>query len=251
MAGDWLKMRVDLQTHPKVVRILSATRSDKFSVIGGLHAVWGVFDQHSVDGALQGYTPTLMDHIIGWAGFSEAMISVGWLEFDESETLVMPGFEIHNGRCGKRRAEDQKRKRDGRREPASRPQSVRKSSSVEPDQRREELREESPLYGGPRGKPDWVEPAVWEYCPSWIPAEVWSDWCEHRQQIKKRFSPQAAKQLVNKLSSFREEGLDPVALLRESMVNGWQGVFRPKDATPNAGHRPELIPLDQKMGVAS
>lgn len=41
MAIDWIKMRVDLQTHPKVVRILSATGTDKFRVIGGLHAVWG------------------------------------------------------------------------------------------------------------------------------------------------------------------------------------------------------------------
>ena len=50
MASGWLKMRMDLQSHPKVVRILSAmrlkdgaTQTDKFRVIGGLHAVWSVF----------------------------------------------------------------------------------------------------------------------------------------------------------------------------------------------------------------
>ena len=114
MAGDWIKMRVDLQSHPKVVRILSATRTDKFRVIGGLHAVWTIFDTHSEDGRLKGYTPELLDHVIGWDGFSRAMESVGWLVYDGLETLAMPEFGSHNGKSGKRRAEDQKRKQEAR-----------------------------------------------------------------------------------------------------------------------------------------
>lgn len=114
MAGDWIKMRSELQSHPKVVRILSATNSDKFRVIGGLHAVWAVFDTHSVDGKLSGYTPATMDHIIGWQGFSEAMVAVGWLLFDGDQTLALPEFGEHNGQSAKRRAEDQKRKRNVR-----------------------------------------------------------------------------------------------------------------------------------------
>ena len=50
MAGDWIKMRVDLSTSPKVVRISSALRADRLRVIGGLHAVWCLFDVHSEDG---------------------------------------------------------------------------------------------------------------------------------------------------------------------------------------------------------
>lgn len=115
MAGDWLKMRCELQSHPKVVRILSATNSDKFRVIGGLHAVWSVFDTHSTDGTLFGYTPELMDHVIGWDGFSAAMQEVGWLLFDGVQTLTLPDFDEHNSKGAKRRAEDQKRKRDARR----------------------------------------------------------------------------------------------------------------------------------------
>lgn len=114
MAGDWIKMRSELQSHPKVVRILSATKSDKFRVIGGLHAVWAVFDAHSNDGKLYGYTPDLMDHIIGWEGFSAAMIAVEWLLWDEAETLALPEFDEHNSKSAKRRAEDQKRKRNTR-----------------------------------------------------------------------------------------------------------------------------------------
>lgn len=140
MAGDWIKMRLDLQTHPKVVRILSATKADKFRAIGGLHAVWSVFDTHSSDGRLLGYTPETLDHIIGWEGFAQAMISVGWLSTDGPETLILPEFDEHNGKSGKRRAEDQKRKRDERKSP----QSVRNLSANEPDENvtREEKRRE-------------------------------------------------------------------------------------------------------------
>ena len=116
MAGDWIKMRVDLQTHPKVVRILSATMADKFRVIGGLHAVWAIFDTHSTNGVLNGYSPSILDHLIGWEGFSQAMIGVNWLQFD-GENLAVPEFDEHNGASGKRRAEDQKRKKKSRERP--------------------------------------------------------------------------------------------------------------------------------------
>lgn len=140
MAGDWIKMRLDLQTHPKVVRILSATKSDKFRVIGGLHAVWSVFDTHSSDGRLNGYSAETLDHIIGWEGFSGAMIAVGWLATDGEESLLLPEFDEHNGKSGKRRAEDQKRKRDDRKSP----QTVRKLSENDNDEKwtREEKRRE-------------------------------------------------------------------------------------------------------------
>ena len=152
MAGDWIKMRIDLQSHPKVVRILSAmqrtesgSRTDKFRVVGGLHAVWSVFDTHSEDGFLHGYTPDLLDQIVGLPGIAQGMIDVGWLVSGSAQTLVMPEFTEHNGKSGKRRAEDQKRKKESRKSP----QNVRILSAIETDKnwtreekRREEKKEE-------------------------------------------------------------------------------------------------------------
>lgn len=146
MAADWIKMRIDLQTHPKIVRILSATKSDKFRAIGGLHAVWSVFDTHSVDGVLEGYTAETLDHIIGWPGFAQAMIDVEWLASPDGKSLVMPEFSEHNGQSAKRRAEDQKRKKNSR-------NSVRNSSAENEDKKRTREREEknnkplTPLQG--------------------------------------------------------------------------------------------------------
>ena len=73
MAGDWIKMRTDLSTSPKVVRMSSALRADRLRVIGGLHAVWSLFDVHSEDGTLDGYSLETLDEMISFPGFGAAM----------------------------------------------------------------------------------------------------------------------------------------------------------------------------------
>ena len=118
-------MATDLAAHPRTVRIMSALCADKFRVVGGLHAVWCVFDAHTESGKLDGYTLENMDAVIGWSGFSSAMRDAGWLIDHGGACLEMPSFTRHNGVSAKRRAMDSERKR------ASRicPQNVRKMSA--------------------------------------------------------------------------------------------------------------------------
>lgn len=110
MAGDWIKMTVGLRSHPKVVRMSSALKADRLRIIGGLHAVWSLFDQHSVDGVLDGYCLAVLDEEIGWPGFAAAMSAVGWLQ-EGPESIAVPRFDTHNGASAKRRALDAERKR--------------------------------------------------------------------------------------------------------------------------------------------
>jgi hypothetical protein len=124
MAGDWIKMRSDLFTHPKVVRIASAlkadARPDVFRVVGALMSVWCLFDAHSVDGELEGYTAELVDDQLRWDGFCAAMRAVGWLDYSDADSsMKLPEFETHNGQSAKRRAQDADRKRDDRKTSAS------------------------------------------------------------------------------------------------------------------------------------
>ena len=166
MAGDWIKMRCGLTTHPKVVRIMSVlcpqnsgqmsaicpegvrVLSDKLRVVGGLHAVWSIFDSHSEDGVLRGYTPEIMDSMIGFDGFSNALIAVGWLTYDPSFGLQVPDFQAHNGQSAKRRAEDQKRKKNVRKNSDKSPQSVLNLSASDADEKR--TREEKRRYNTPK-----------------------------------------------------------------------------------------------------
>ena len=112
MSG-WIKMGVGLRRHPKVVRISSALKADRLRVVGALHAVWCVFDEHSHDGALAGYTFAVMDEEIGWRGFSAAMAAVDWLVSDD-KGISVPEYEEHNGPTAKRRATETARKAESR-----------------------------------------------------------------------------------------------------------------------------------------
>ncbi|WP_374520343.1 hypothetical protein [Hydrogenophaga sp.] len=147
MAGDWIKMRSDLFTHPKVVRISSALKADTLRTVGGLMSVWCLFDAHSTDGHLDGYTPDVLDDHLRWPGFSRAMVQVGWLETDGDDALVLPRFDTHNGQSAKRRAQDADRKRE-----------VRKTSASDADKKRtrEEKRREE-INTSPNGDGDKSE----------------------------------------------------------------------------------------------
>ena len=218
MAADWIKMRTDLQTHPKIVRILSATSTDKFRVIGGLHAVWTVFDTHSTDGVLRGYTPELLDHVIGWDGFSRAMEAVGWLLFDGLETLSLPEFETHNGQSAKRRAEDQKRKKSSR-------QNVRILSAKDADKNRTREEIEIEKNKEQKQKQPSATPTTLPALPEWVPGEAWAGFVAMRKHERHSLTPRAAKLVLSELGRLRDAGQDPGAVLDQSTRQGWRDVF--------------------------
>lgn len=219
MAGDWIKMRTDLQTHPKVVRIVSALNadkcpqsvqilSDKFRVIGALHAVWSLFDAHSVDGILEGYTPEVLDSAIGFPGFTLALASVGWVSVD-TQALVLPRFEDHNGQSAKRRAQD-----------ADRKQAVRKMSAPEADKKR--TREE-------KRREEKKETAL-EVLPEWLPANRWQDFIEHRKALRKPMTDKARTRMLTHLADLKAQGHDVLTLMDTAIRSGWQDVYAPKPA---------------------
>jgi hypothetical protein len=106
----WIKMSVELTTHPKVMQMAALLKSEKHRVIGGLLHVWSIFDAHTEDGILDGYTPEFLDKTIGWKGFSRALISIGWLNRITPNCLSIKDYEEHNGTSAKRRAQDASRK---------------------------------------------------------------------------------------------------------------------------------------------
>ena len=139
MAGDWIKMRVDLFTHPKVVRMTSALKADRLKTVGGLLSAFCLFDVHSDDGQLASYTFEDLDSHLNWPGFSQQMHEVGWLNI-EKDGLSLPNFDKHNGQSAKRRAKEADRKRDVRKTSASNADKLKTKSG--PEKRREEKRRE-------------------------------------------------------------------------------------------------------------
>ena len=136
MAGDWIKCQKALFRDPRVVRISSALKADRLRTVGGLLSAWCLFDEQTTDGKLDGYTPEILDDLIGVTGLARAMEHVGWLEVGDGFLLV-PRFDEHNGQSAKRRAQDSVRKMSARKADKY-PQSKKTNCGLE--KRREEKR---------------------------------------------------------------------------------------------------------------
>lgn len=130
MAGDWIKMRKTLPADPRVVRMMSALKADRFRTLGGVLSAWCLLDDQTEDGRLEGYTPEVFDEVVGFPGLSRAMQSVGWLDIGDNY-LAAPRFSEHNGKTAKRRAQDAVRKMSAREADKTR-------TDCGPEKRREE-----------------------------------------------------------------------------------------------------------------
>jgi hypothetical protein len=103
VAGDWIKMRCNLDTDPAVFQIAAALEMDELAVVGRLWRVWAWADQHCADCNAVSVTRNVLDRITSTPGFADAMQKVGWLEGLDG-ALSFPHFDRHNGQTAKKRA---------------------------------------------------------------------------------------------------------------------------------------------------
>jgi hypothetical protein len=69
---------------------------------------------------------------------------------------------------------------------------------------------------------------------AWLPKGSWLEWCQHRKEIKKPLTPQAAKKSIESLDRCRQAGFPPKAVIDHSIANSYQGLFPPKDNSARA-----------------
>lgn len=61
--------------------------------------------------------------------------------------------------------------------------------------------------------------------PEWLPIEAWDGFVEMREEHSAPWSANAARRIIMKLSRLRDDGEDLVAMLNQSVISGWRGVF--------------------------
>ena len=62
--------------------------------------------------------------------------------------------------------------------------------------------------------------------PPWLPPGIWKTYCEHRGR---KFTAAAKRLVIEKLDHWRQAGHDPTEILSNSIMNGWNGIFAPKE----------------------
>lgn len=133
MAGDWIKMRLDLAEDPSVIGIAADLGLSEDEVVGKLHRMWSWASRQSRDGNAPSVTKPFLDRYVGVTGWCQAVAKNGWLEVSD-HGIAFPHWERHLSNCAKERAlasERASRYRHGA--------SVTKSL---PEKRREEKRDE-------------------------------------------------------------------------------------------------------------
>ena len=61
--------------------------------------------------------------------------------------------------------------------------------------------------------------------PDWIPTEAWDGYIEMRKKIRKPMTDRAVTLAIKTLDYLRSAGHDPGAVLDQSVLNSWQGLF--------------------------
>lgn len=73
--------------------------------------------------------------------------------------------------------------------------------------------------------------------PDWLPLTEWESYCQHRG---KKFTDNAKQIAIRKLSDWKDAGHSPVDILNNSIMNGWQGLFEPKEGKKNGTQKSKL-----------
>jgi len=107
MAGDWIKMRTNLDSDPRVIEMASELGTSELHIVGCLWKVWAWADSHTLDGNAIRVTDVTLNRFT-CAGFCDALRKVGWLE-GRGNSLSFPRFAEHNGQTAKKRCETKER----------------------------------------------------------------------------------------------------------------------------------------------
>ena len=110
MSLPWIKIECGLINKPEVMQLAGLLDIDEHTVVGHLVAFWSWVDANmSRDCPDTTGTKRGLDRVAGRDGFTEALVQVGWLEFDGNRVTV-PHFEYHLSQSAKTRATDARKK---------------------------------------------------------------------------------------------------------------------------------------------
>lgn len=121
MAGDWIKYRASLSTHPKVWKMADVLGSSldigrrlltnhngaldgmvtrdvtRDVTLAALLRVWCATNEHTEDGVWHMSTLDTLDNAAGIVGFGAAMAAVEWAIYDpQNNTVTLPNFTEYN-----------------------------------------------------------------------------------------------------------------------------------------------------------
>lgn len=88
---------------------------------------------------------------------------------------------------------------------------------------------ENPLDKTLKPKQGASAPLLWSPAVELVAPELWKAFVEMRKKIRKPLTDKAAQLICAELQRFKERGLNHIKSLENSIRNGWQDVYEPKE----------------------
>lgn len=166
----------------------------------------------------------------------------GWL--DELSANGLLAYYDHSGKrylhiCGWKH---QKIEKPTRKHPAYAEAEKKDEEEADPDEEGDSL-PSAPDSTGPQksAKPKAAKFDPLTARPANVSEQAWSDWCQHRREIRKPLTAKTCEQQAKAL----EGHPSPDAVLRQSISNGWTGIFPEKVQTAS-----NVTPISRHHGFA-
>ena len=218
MAGDWIKMRVNLASDPQVIKVSRLLDCSEFKVVGLLHWLWSWADTHTEDGRAVGIDCVWINRQTGTENFCEALVSVGWLVLHE-DGIEIPNFASHNGASAKSRANGARRAATFK---------ARKAQTPVVNEHKEPVRAKKvrKKYGKVDALMLLLE-GEYKHLMEGDKAKPVSTWVAHlAEMLNKPYTERGAHTLLKKMDNMPSDEL--AAAVDFSLQNNYQGLFPAK-----------------------
>lgn len=103
MGADWLKVEKHTPEKPEMFALADLLDIDPENAFAKCFKFWRWADSHAANGNAPGVTKSAIDTLVGYRGFADAMIQVGWLSIADG-VLSIPRFGSHMSQSAKNRA---------------------------------------------------------------------------------------------------------------------------------------------------
>ncbi|SOD55308.1 helix-turn-helix domain-containing protein [Pseudoxanthomonas wuyuanensis] len=81
--------------------------------------------------------------------------------------------------------------------------------------------------------------------PTWLPADAWATWKQHRKAVGRKFTEHAEELALRRLATLRAEGHDPVKVIELAIESCWSS-FNPRESTKASGNGAGQIQRDTR-----
>jgi hypothetical protein len=207
----------------------------QYAAVGILESVWHLTAREATQGNIGRLSDEDIAAWLDWqrepAELIDALVTAGWLDRCPEHRLVVHDWAEHADDATKKAMARQREKtaNDGGNVATCHDSSEQITPAIaKPVPMPVPMPEPKPVAAR-RTYPRSATTDVF-VLPTWVDPDAWAGFEEMRNRLGKPMTSRARQLVLEKLTELRDRGNAPTAVLNQSILNGWQGVFELKGA---------------------